>query len=110
VLPLLNVFARVPVCGLIAQYNATELPAGPNRLPQLSRATLTKRLTIPRLHRLGFRRAAGRVPARGFAVDQGRPDQVSRGTLSTAWRTRPQAFIGLLKGQNFGKQLVRVAP
>ena len=28
VLPLLNTFARVPVCGLIAHYNATELPAG----------------------------------------------------------------------------------
>ena len=35
VLPLLNFFARVPVCGLIAQYNATELPAGPNRVPQV---------------------------------------------------------------------------
>ena len=33
VLPLLNNFARVPVCGLIAWYNATELPPGPDRTP-----------------------------------------------------------------------------
>ena len=46
VLPLLNPFARIPVCGLIAQYNATELPPGPNRLPLLMRNVLTKRLLV----------------------------------------------------------------
>jgi NADPH-dependent curcumin reductase CurA len=46
VLPLLNNLARVPVCGLIAHYNATELPTGPNRVPELMRATLVKRLTL----------------------------------------------------------------
>jgi NADPH-dependent curcumin reductase CurA len=35
--PLLNNFARIPVCGLIAHYNATELPPGPDRLPALVR-------------------------------------------------------------------------
>ncbi len=51
VLPRLNRFARVPVCGLIAQYNAPTLkagepPPGPNRIPQLMRAVLTDRLLI----------------------------------------------------------------
>src|SRR5882757_4480153 len=46
VLPLFNPFARVPVCGLIAQYNATELPPGPDRVPLLLRNVLTKRLTM----------------------------------------------------------------
>jgi len=46
VLPLFNTFARIPVCGLIAQYNMTELPPGPDRLPLLMRNVLTKRLTI----------------------------------------------------------------
>ena len=46
VLPLLNNFARVPVCGLIAHYNATELPAGPNRVPLLMHSILVKRLTF----------------------------------------------------------------
>ena len=46
VLPLLNNFARIPVCGLIAHYNATELPAGPDRVPLLMRNLLVKRLTF----------------------------------------------------------------
>ncbi len=46
VVPLLNPFARVPVCGLIAHYNATELPAGPNQAPVLMRAVLTNRILI----------------------------------------------------------------
>src|SRR5205823_15017614 len=46
VFPLLNDFARIPVCGLIAQYNMTEPPAGPDRTPQLLRQVLTTRLTI----------------------------------------------------------------
>ena len=46
VLPLLNTFARVPVCGLIAHYNATELPGGVDRVPLLMRQVLTKRLTL----------------------------------------------------------------
>src|SRR5271165_6300605 len=46
VLPLLNNFARIPVCGLIAHYNAAELPPGPDRIPLLMRAILTKRLTF----------------------------------------------------------------
>ena len=38
VLPLFNFFARVPVCGLISQYNATGLPEGPNMIPLPMRA------------------------------------------------------------------------
>src|SRR5262249_61806743 len=46
VFPLLNNFARVPVCGQIAPYNATEMPAGELRTSALTRAILTKRLTL----------------------------------------------------------------
>ncbi len=46
VLPLLNVKARIPVCGLISHYNDTALPNGPDRLPLLTRTILTKRLTM----------------------------------------------------------------
>ena len=48
VLPLLNPFARVPVCGLIAQYNAKpgDPPSGPAAVTDLMRASLTKRLLI----------------------------------------------------------------
>src|SRR5690606_11109597 len=46
VFPLLNQFARIPVCGLISHYNDTELPPGPDRLALLLQQTLTKRLTL----------------------------------------------------------------
>lgn len=46
VLPLLNDFARVPVCGLVSGYNLSELPPGPDRSPGLMRAVLTRRLTL----------------------------------------------------------------
>src|ERR1035437_8239838 len=46
VFPLLNPFARIPVCGLISIYNATSLSPGPILLPRLMRAVLTKRLTF----------------------------------------------------------------
>jgi hypothetical protein len=46
VFPLLNAFARIPVCGLISMYNATSLSPGPILLPHLMRAILTKRLTF----------------------------------------------------------------
>lgn len=46
VLPLMNPFGRIPVCGLIAHYNATELPPGPDKVPLLMRSILFKRLTF----------------------------------------------------------------
>ncbi|MFI5426868.1 zinc-binding dehydrogenase [Aeromicrobium sp. UC242_57] len=46
VMPLLNDFARVPVCGLVAHYNDTELPPGPDRLSRLMSLILTRRLTV----------------------------------------------------------------
>ena len=46
VFPLLNTFARIPVCGLIAQYNSSGDFEGPDRLPVLMRQILTKSLTI----------------------------------------------------------------
>lgn len=108
VLPLLNFFARIPVCGLISQYNATDLPSGPNRAPQVFRAALTKRLTIRGfivwdfvalqedfLRDVSQWISEGRVKYREDIVD--------------GLENAPQAFIGLLKGRNFGKLLVRIA-
>lgn len=46
VLPLLNTSARVPVCGLIANYNDTTLPPGPDRLGLLARPILTQRIRM----------------------------------------------------------------
>jgi hypothetical protein len=107
VFPLLNDFARIPVCGLIAQYNMTELPPGPDRTSQLFRQVLTKRLTIR-----GFIVRDFAAQAEAFARDvstwlqQGKikyKEDVVEG-LENA----PPAFLGLLQGKNFGKLLVRV--
>jgi len=108
-LPLLNTKARIPVCGLIAHYNDKELPPGPNRLPQLTRTLLTKRIRMQGFiifqdygHRLAeFTRQMGQWVAEGRI--KGREDIVD------GLENAPQAFMGLLEGANFGKLIIRVA-
>ena len=107
VFPLLNDFARIPVCGLIAHYN-NEPAEGLDRLPGFMRAVLRKSLTV-----------------RGFIqrefVDQ-RPDFLaeasawiadgrlkSREDIVDGLENAPEAFIGLLQGKNFGKLIIRVS-
>jgi hypothetical protein len=107
VLPLLNDFARVPVCGLIAWYNATELPPGPDRTPLLLRRALVRRLTIR-----GF--IVSDFAPGDFLTDMGqwlRDGRLRyREDVREGLENAPAAFIGLLGGENFGKLLVRVAP
>ncbi len=108
VLPLLNAFARIPVCGLIAQYNATELPPGPNRLPLLMRNVLTKRLLIRGFIVTDFAaRFEDFIRDVSQWVREGRIKY--REDIVEGLDSAPATFIGLLKGKNFGKQLVRVA-
>lgn len=106
VFPLLNTFARIPVCGLIAQYNATGFE-GRDRLPATMREILSRSLTLR-----GFiqREFVDQWPA--FA------NEMSGWIASGKMRYRedvvdgltnaPEAFIGLLEGKNFGKLVVRV--
>ncbi len=109
VFPLLNPFARVPVCGLISQYNQTAPSSGPDRQAGLMRAVLTKRLTL-----------------RGFIVTDFASQRADFLRDATAWvesgqikyredvvdglERAPAAFIGMLQGKNFGKLLVRLGP
>ncbi len=108
VMGLLNDFARIPVCGLIAHYNATSLPEGPDRIPRLMRQILVKRLTV-----------------RGFIVFDFRQHEAEFLETMAGWlrsgsvryrediveglEAAPGAFTGLLEGRNFGKLLVRVS-
>ena len=107
VAPLLNDFARIPVCGLIAYYNMTELPPGPDRTPQLLRQILTKRLTLR-----GFIVTDFGNQADAFVRDVGgwlRDGKIKyKEDVVDGLENAPQAFIGLLEGRNFGKLLVRV--
>ncbi len=109
VLPLLNTSARVPVCGLIANYNDTELPAGPDRSPLLMRTLLTKRIRMQGF--IIFDDYGSRYPE--FAKIMGEwltSGQIKfREDIVDGLENAPQAFIGLLEGKNFGKLIVRVA-
>ena len=108
VIPLLNFFARMPVCGLIAQYNMTTLPDGPNRLPQLMRAVLTNRVHIQ-----GFIVRDYAAQQADFLRDMGqwvRDGRVKyREHRIKGLENAPAALIGLLKGENFGKVVVEVS-
>lgn len=109
VMPLLNTKARMPVCGLIAQYNATSLPEGPDRLSQLTGLILTKRLKVQGFiifddygHRYGE-----------FAADMNQ--WVAEGKIKyreqveVGLENAPEQLIGLLEGKNFGKLVIEVA-
>ncbi|MBN9040344.1 MAG: NADP-dependent oxidoreductase [Rhizobiales bacterium 62-47] len=108
VFPLLNPFARMPVCGLIAQYNDTQAVV-PNWAPALMRNVLTKRLNIRGFIVSDFAAMYG-----DFLRDMSqwvREGKVKyREFVTEGLDNAPSAFMGLLKGANFGKQLVRVGP
>ncbi|KVD69795.1 hypothetical protein WS62_13625 [Burkholderia sp. ABCPW 14] len=110
VLPRLNVGARVPVCGLIAHYNDSALPPGPNRLPQLTSMLLRKRIKMQGFIILDH--YADVYPA--FLKEM--REWVAQGEVKLredvveGLEAAPQALIGLLDGKNFGKLVVRVGP
>src|SRR5499427_9758638 len=110
VLPLLNTFARVPVCGLIAQYNATGPAPGPNLLPATMREVLSKSLTLRGY--INYEFAAEHFPAFLCAVTAAIADGRIRyrEDITDGLENAPAAFIGMLEGRNFGKVLVRVTP
>ena len=109
VLPLLNTYARVPVCGLIAQYSAAGAAAGPNLLPATMRAVLTKSLTLRGFINTEF--VAEHYAEFLRTVSAGIADRRIRYREDTTegLENAPAAFMGLLEGKNFGKALVRVA-
>jgi len=108
VLPLLNTFARIPVCGLIANYNATELPEGPDRSPLLMRAVLTKRLRIQGFIVFDYNAQLGEfIRDMSGWVREGKVKY--KEDIVEGLENAPEAFIGLLKGVNFGKLLVKIS-
>ena len=108
VFPLLNTFARIPVCGLVAQYNSTGPFEGPDRLPVLMHDVLSKSLTVR-----GFiqREFSAQRPAfyRDMAgwIAEGRVKY--KEDIVEGLENAPEALIGLLEGRNFGKLIVQVS-
>lgn len=107
VMPLLNNFARVPVCGLIAHYNQTQLPPGPDRMSLLQGLILQRSVKMQGFIVSNYRHripefigdmtgwlAAGKIKYREDKV--------------VGLENAPQAFLGLFSGANFGKLVVQV--
>ena len=108
VMPLLNNHARVPVCGLIAHYNQTELPAGPDRMSMLQGLILTKSI---RMQGFIVSNYFNRVPA--FTEDMS--SWLAEGKIKykedvvEGLESAPEAFMGMFQGANFGKLVVKVS-
>jgi NADPH-dependent curcumin reductase len=108
VLPLLNIGARVPVCGNIAHYNDGTPSVGPDRLPKLISTVLQRRIRLQGFvildhyaaHFETFRREmnqwvrAGEVKLLEHVVD--------------GLENAPAAFRDLLEGRSLGKVIVNV--
>jgi hypothetical protein len=103
VLRRMNAFSRIAVCGLISQYNATQ-PYGVKSFQSI----LTNRIKVQ-----GFIVSdrmelwAKALPELIGWVASGKIKY--RETVAQGLENAPKAFIGLLKGENFGKQLVKLA-
>lgn len=109
VLPLVNARARIPVCGLIATYNGDPASEPRCRTAQVMTILLKKRIRMQGFiifedyrsqfgvfqKQMGEWLAAGKVKYREDLVN--------------GLEQAPEAFMGLLKGRNFGKLVVRVA-
>ena len=107
VLPLLNDFARIPVCGIISAYNSTELPSGPNLIPSLMRSILVKRLTFRGFIVWDFaNQEKEALQQLAKWIKQGKLNYLE--DIVDGLENAPEAFIGLFDGKNFGKLVVRV--
>lgn len=104
VLPLMNVRGRIPLCGLISAYNATELPAGPSNL----RYVLTQRLKMQGLIVLDW---ADRVPeaigALGAWHKEGKL-KIREDVRTSGLASFPAVLNELYTGGNLGKLVLKV--
>ncbi|AFY41722.1 NADP-dependent oxidoreductase [Nostoc sp. PCC 7107] len=103
VLQQINLGARIPLVGLISEYNATSAPPGPNLRPLLIKRALIK----------GFLVSDYQHRANEFVSDVA--GWLKSGQLKyqedvvVGLENAPRAFIGLLRGENFGKLVVKVS-
>jgi NADPH-dependent curcumin reductase len=101
VLGRMNAFGRIAVCGMIAGYNGAPLPLAQPALILMQRLKVEGFIVSEHMEvwpqaltELGTLVATGKLKAR---------ESIAQG-LEAA----PEAFLGLLKGKNFGKQLVKL--
>ena len=98
----MRLFSRIVVCGLIAEYNATE-PYGYKRL----RSILVNRIKMQGMIVFDWKDRYGEA-IKGLAGHLASGRLKYRESVVEGLENAPQGLIGLLKGENFGKQLVRL--
>ena len=103
VLARMNLFGRVVVCGTISDYNSTD----PYRVRNW-RAILVNRLRVQGMIVFDWKDRYGEaLKALGGYLAEGKLK--TRESIVEGIDNAPKGFVGLLKGENFGKQLVRLA-
>jgi len=108
VLPLLNKFARIPVCGLISQYNGVPVEDLKNNVAATMRQVLFKSLTLRGFIISDFSDHFSDFLAQvGSAIQNGKIKY--REDMIDGIENAPRAFIGLLEGNNFGKLIIKVS-
>ena len=101
VLSRMNAFGRIALCGMIASYDGSPMPL---KKPAL---LLTQRLKVqgfivsesPEVWPEALTQLGGLVAQKKLQY---------RETIAQGLENAPEAFLGLLKGKNFGKQLVKL--
>ena len=97
----MNAFGRIALCGMISGYDGTPIPLAAPRL------LLTQRLRLQGFivsEHMGL--WPGALKELAGLVAEGKLKY--RETVATGLASAPEAFLGLLKGRNFGKQLVKL--
>jgi NADPH-dependent curcumin reductase CurA len=105
--PLLNIHARMPVCGTIARYNGADTGAQHDRVPELAFSLIARRITM-----------------KGFLIFDHKDEIDLFTTEMNAWLAdgsiradeditdglahAPEVFIGMLGGGNLGKTIIRL--
>ncbi|QLE51756.1 NADP-dependent oxidoreductase [Nostoc sp. C057] len=102
VLQQINLGARIPLVGLISEYNATSTPSGPNLMSLLIKRALIKGFLVSDYqHRFNdfLRDVSGWLQSGQLKYKE---------DVVMGLENAPHAFIGLLRGDNFGKLIVKV--
>jgi NADPH-dependent curcumin reductase CurA len=108
-LPLLNLHARVPLIGFSAYYNLSSLPVGVNQVPALLRQILVNRISLTGFLFLDHTAARQAEFLRDMRVWLGSGKVRYREDILNGLDRAPQGLIGMLRGDNFGKLIVKVA-
>jgi NADPH-dependent curcumin reductase CurA len=107
VIPLLNVFARVPLCGAIAWYNNVGLPEGPDFSPLIVLAGIGKRIKYQGFIVSDHNNQYDSFLKETIPLIQSGKIKVKEDVVKGI-KNAPEAFIGLLQGKNFGKLVIEI--